>query len=135
MDKFNIGDWVFCEYKLQQISAMQHTNTITGVSDGMFSMSSNNLNDRCFALTLRGNAISQRFAAINQELHRLPGNLNHPDFHRYLVGLWSEAMRAQDEPESARKYLDEAEIFLKEARSIASGNHQISIAGMKFYRQ
>lgn len=94
--RFKKNDFVFCEFKLQQIVAMEGSN-ITEVSDGLFSHSGNNLNDRCYELSLKNKTVSEFFERIHSQLHELKNNaLNHPDMNRYLINKWCDCCFTKD---------------------------------------
>ena len=88
--KFQKEDWVFCEFKLQQIMETKE-NRITEVSDGMFRMSGHDISDRCFPLTLSIKRVSDTAAYWSKQFHEAKCNgLNHPDLNRALISRWAE---------------------------------------------
>lgn len=87
--KFQKGDWCFCEFKLQQVQETTD-NRITSVSDGSFSLSSNDLSDRCFPLELDVKRISDSVSYWSEEFHKIKVNINHPDLNRELISRWVE---------------------------------------------
>jgi len=88
--KFKQGEWCFCEFKLQQVMETEE-NRITGVSDGMFRLCSNDLSDRCYPLELDVKQISDTVAYWSTKFHELKNNaLNHPDLNRELIRRWVE---------------------------------------------
>ena len=88
--KFQKGEWCFCEFRLQQVTETEE-NRITGVSDGMFRLGSNDLSDRCYPLELDVKCISDTVAYWSTRFHELRNNsLNHPDLNRELIRRWAE---------------------------------------------
>ncbi len=86
--KFKKGEWCFCEFKLQQITETEE-NRITGVNDGICSLGSNDLSDRCYPLEMKVKQISDTVAYWSAGFHALRNNsLNHPDLNRELVCRW-----------------------------------------------
>jgi hypothetical protein len=98
--RFQKDDFVFCDFKLQQIKRMEGTN-IVEVSDGYFCLFSNSLNDRCFELSLSNKSISDSFERIHNKLHEIKnGALNHPDMNRYLIDKWCDACNSKTTKEA-----------------------------------
>lgn len=94
---FAVNEWVFCEFKLQQITEMEGER-VTSVKDSLFEMGSRDLSDCCFPLSLRNKRISDEFAWHKDKLHREGARgLNFPDIHRWMVDKWAETMRDRDE--------------------------------------
>ena len=111
--KWKVGDWCFCEYKLQMIKEMSDDGRITSVSDGCFQMGAYDLSDKCFPLTLEGKNISDAFVRIYQRMYDQikNGNYNFPDFHRYSVKQWVEAMNYMN---SANTIIDDFDYWCRE---------------------
>lgn len=94
--KFKEGDWCFCEFKLQQVQRTQD-NRINAVSDGRFEMSSYDLTDKCYPLSLVIKNISDSVAYHSNKFHSIKSNsLNHPDLNRKLIELWIDMCEAAD---------------------------------------
>lgn len=97
--KWKTGDWCYCEHKLVQIKEMQGTN-IVSISDGFSESYSSDWNDSCFPMTMKVKQISDAFEncymQLNNQLGKLGGNYNFPDFHRYSVSLWRRAITQPD---------------------------------------
>ena len=110
---FKVGDWVFCEFKLQQIKEICDGH-ITSISDGWFSHSSSDLDDRCFPIKMRIKTISNAFESWSAKLHRegMP-HLNYPDIHNWLVEKWCKACQNYDTPEIVKLNLTELDTWGK----------------------
>lgn len=94
---WKVGDWTFCEFKLQQIEEVED-GRVTVVSDGHFSLSSRDLADRCMPVSLSMKRISDEYASVSHRLHRVGSSgLNYPDINRWLIAAWVDACR---EPEN-----------------------------------
>lgn len=104
---FKVGDWVFCEFKLQQVAEMRGPN-VTGVEDGFFHHGSSSLNDRCFPLGKRVKVISDSFASWSDRIHREGlRNLNFPDIHRWLTEKWADLCEHEKDDDYVRKGIKE----------------------------
>lgn len=113
---FQVGDWCFCEYKLQQIMEMEG-DQVTSVSDGRFRHSGSSLNDRCFPLDLRVKNISDTVAAYMDDLHRERSvNLNYPDLNRELIRRWAALCQVKDDDEALRAGYDSLSAFMRSVR-------------------
>lgn len=95
--KFAVGDWVFCEFTLQQITEITDER-VTRVTDGSFSHSAYSLNQRCVPLTVRMKWIAYEYERVSTMLskHGAAG-LNFPEIHAWLVSEWSLACAAGDD--------------------------------------
>jgi len=97
--KFKKGEWCFCEFKLQQVMETEE-NRITGVSDGMFRLGSQDLTDRCYPIEMKIKQISDTVSYCSDEFHKLKNNsLNHPDLNRELIKRWVEMCENKDDKE------------------------------------
>lgn len=103
---YSLGDWVLCEFEVQQITGMEE-DRMTSVSDGTGTLSSYDLSDKVFPLTLRNKADSAYFKYLYDKLikeYNLPG-LNYPEIHRKFVSVWKETMQIPDEFRKGRGVL------------------------------
>ena len=111
--KFQKGDWVFCEFKLQQIMETNE-NRITEVSDGMFRMGSYDISDRCFPLTLSIKIVSDAVSYWSQQFHKAEcKGLNHPDLNRALISRWVDICENIDNEKLANEKMKELSKFGK----------------------
>ena len=111
--KFQKGDWVFCEFKLQQIMETNE-NRITEVSDGMFRMGSYDISDRCFPLTLSIKRVSDVVSYWSKQFHEAKCNgLNHPDLNRALISRWVDICENIDNEKLANEKMEELSKFGK----------------------
>lgn len=93
---YKINDWLFCEFKLQQILEIRDGQIVT-VSDGWFQHSSSSLNNRCFALDKKVKIISDNFESWRSRLHKEGHrSLNYPDIICALIEKWCEACELED---------------------------------------
>lgn len=133
--KFEVGEWCFCEFKLQQIKSTKE-DRITGVTDSMFELGGNDLTDRCFPLDLKIKRISDTVAYWSDSFHKLnaPG-LNYPDLNRYLISAWVDMCEAKDD-DTKLKELNEAlgEFGRKVLQRIDDLRYE-TIEGLKLFRQ
>lgn len=86
-----IGMWVFCEFKLVEVKGLSGTR-ITKVSDGFMTLTSYDLNDRCFPLSRETKILSDT-AAYWEEGLRDACAIDSADAHRVLVAAWADACR------------------------------------------
>jgi len=111
--KFQKGDWVFCEFKLQQIMETNE-NRITEVSDGMFRMGSYDISDRCFPLTLSIKRVSDVVSYWSKQFHEAEcKGLNHPDLNRALISRWVDICENIDNEKLANEKMEELSKFGK----------------------
>lgn len=109
-----VGDFVFCEFKLQQIKEMEGER-VTGVRDGLFEMGSYDCRDRCMPLTIDMKRIADEFAHHSAKIHREGGaGLNYPDIHRWLVDAWVEACMAQNASEPIKPHFEKVQRFTRD---------------------
>lgn len=109
--KFQKGEWCFCEFKLQQVIETEE-NRITAVSDGMFSLGSSDLSDRCYPLELDVKRISDYVAFWSTEFHKLKNNsLNHPDLNRELIRRWVEMCDSREDKKRLKELYDSLSNF------------------------
>lgn len=134
MPKFKKGDFVFCEFKLQEIMEMKN-DQVTEVSDGYFRHGSNDLNDRCFHLSLRVKTISDFFDETHDKIHKLKNNaLNYPDMMNYLVVKWAECCETSNDKQ-AREITDSVEKWFQEVETYVKDDlKNKSIGGVKVFR-
>ena len=109
--KFKKEDWVFCEFKLQQIMETKE-NRITEVSDGTFRMSGHDISDRCFPLTLSIKIVSDTTSYWSKQFHEAKCNvLNYPDLNRALISRWAEICENIDNEKDVTEKLEELSKF------------------------
>lgn len=94
--QWKVGDWCFCEFKLQQIIEAEE-GRVTSVSDGFFNHGSHSLNDRCFPLSLFNKRASDEAENWSALIHKMGTGLNYPDIHRKLVALWYDICEGGEE--------------------------------------
>jgi len=115
--KYKVGDWVVCEFKVQQIKQISEDGRVTDVSDGYISHGGWSLNDRVFPLTLRSKIISEEFYDVYHKIHKLDDkykiSLNFPDINDYLITEWVKVMTDDDDDESIRKGYDKIRKMLE----------------------
>jgi len=128
---FKVGDFVFCEFKLQEINEMS-LGMVTSVHDGWFETGSNNLSDMCFPLTIRNKVISDSFSGFSNKIHEINNNgLNYPDIHRYFVSRWMECCNGASDDKIKAIY-SEIENFIKDIKEKVSTD--VSINGIRVFR-
>lgn len=130
------GDWVFCEFKLQQITEMKE-GRVTGVSTGYISMGSYDLRDRIFPMTKRIKVISEEFERSYSKLHDNSGtlNLNFPDFNRWYIEKWVETCKDSENDEYVGKKYDELYKFERTVLDqIKTLQNDLEVEGIPFFR-
>jgi hypothetical protein len=130
---WKVGDWCFCEFKLQLIRSMSGIH-IQEVNDGYFSHSGNTLNDRCFPLDLRVKLISENFENTSKKIHELHCNsLNYPDIHRYLVDLWAKTCENRKNDKYIEKAYKELLDFYNTIVDSIDSQKKIIYSGVKLF--
>jgi hypothetical protein len=125
------GDWVFCEFKLQEILEVEE-NRVTSVHDGWFEMGSLDLSDRCFPLTVRNKVISDSFKNFSDQVHAIRNNgLNYPDINRYLISKWVDCCEETNDEKIQKVYI-EIEEFIDKLKDI---HLDLKINGINVFRQ
>lgn len=127
-----LGDWIFCEFKLQTIEEVEDGN-ITSVSDGWFTHGGNCLNDRCFPINKRNNNISKTITLLDNEICRIKLNLNIPDIHHKFIGFWVKAC-AEEDDKKMNEILDQAKNFSKKICEKVKGFGYEIIDGVRLFR-
>ena len=131
---FNVGDWVFCEFKLQIVKEVRQGH-VSEVSDGMFAHCGWNLDDRCFPLTMRIKRISDEFEEWHSKLHREGNrNLNYPDILRWLVDKWCECCNDEQNDATIRRCFDELNAYGNELLAACGSLNAVSVGGHKVFR-
>ena len=101
-NKFEVGQWVFFEYELAQITDMEE-GRVTGRTNGYTRLSSHDLSDRCFPLTLATKMATDSTDYWRKKMSAASG-LNMPDIHRKLVELWVAICEADGEKQQKAAY-------------------------------
>jgi hypothetical protein len=114
---YKVGDWVVCEFKIQQIKKISEDGRITEVCDGYFYHSGWSLNNHIFPLTARNKIISEEFDGIYSKIHELDNkyriNINFPVIIDYLITEWVKVMANADDDESIRRGYDKIQKMLE----------------------
>ena len=133
--KFKKGEWCFCEFKLQQVTETEE-NRIPGVSDGMFSLGSMDLSDRCYPLELDVKRISDTVAYWSTKFHELKNNaLNHPDLNRELIRRWVELCDSRKDEICLKELYDSLSNFGNSVlRKVQDLNFE-EVEGVKLFRR
>lgn len=135
MKKFKVGDWVFCEFQLQQIQKM-NGDSIRSVCNGYGSWSGASLNDMCFPLSLEALRLSRSFLAWSERLHREgPTSLNFPDIHDWLVSKWIFACNNIKNPEVLDKCMRDLDSWGQEIMNAITDANRVEVQGMRLFRQ
>jgi len=134
--EWKVGDWCFCEFKLQIIKEVSEDGRVNSVSDGMFYMGGYDLNDRCFPLTFEGKQISDAFAYSYDNLRKelRNGRYNFPDFNRHAVEEWIKAMEAGDVQEGLRLHT-EFELWCQRVIVAAIQTNDLAVDGIRLMRR
>lgn len=137
---FKVGDWMFFEFKLSYIKAME-LSRITEVSDGGFSTSGHSLEDRVFPLCVKIKNISDNYSDFYTELHKSDFNgMNWPDIHRWFVEHWAETCKVEKfkdvdaEKDFYRKRYSEVRDFVNQFRENYSEMKRKTIGGVNLLR-
>jgi hypothetical protein len=132
---FKVGDWVFCEFVLQQIKEM-NGDKVTGVEDGNFSMSYSDLNDRCFHLSLPIKRISDAVNYWSKKLHEIKNNsVNHPDLNRELIRRWAVMCQNSEDENAAKAGLESLRKFCENVVSMFDGLADMRVDGIPLIRR
>jgi hypothetical protein len=133
--KYAVGDWIYCEFKLQQIKKMREEE-ITEVTDGHFTLGSHSLNDVCFPLDIKVKCVSDNFEYWNRRLHgETHLNLNFPDIHRWLVGKWVLICESREDDTALNSGMNELEKWATEIINRCRELKQEMIGGIRLFRQ
>lgn len=131
---FKVKDFCFCEFTLQQIKEIKE-NRITSVSDGVCSMSSHDLSDRCFPLDLKIKRISDTVAYYSNKFHALKNNsINYPDLNRELIKRWVNMCNCTDDKELQKLY-DSLGSFCNSVIEAVENLNFIQIEGVNIIRR
>lgn len=130
--KFKKGDWVFCEFALQQIKETKG-DRITSVTDGFFELSGQDISDRCFPLTVKNKRVSDEVEKWSKRFHALNGpGLNYPDLKRELIRRWVEMCEA-DEKDLQKLYASIGEFGRKIEQRVQELKYE-EIEGVNIFR-
>lgn len=123
----NVGDWVFFDYKLGQITEINERGWWS-VSDGCGETSGARLSERCFPLDLQGQRLSDYFQYYTGKIREKEGsiNLNWPDIHEKSVQNWVRCMEVRNtvggplakRQEEARQFFEEVISLTETARAM-----------------
>jgi hypothetical protein len=128
---FKVGEFIFCEFKLQEINEMEGER-VTSVHDGWFEMGSRDLSDRCFPLTIRNKVISETFQGFSDKIHAINNaGLNYPDIARYFVLKWVECCNGASDDKIKLIY-DEVQNFINTVKE--KSNHEVIVNGVSVFR-
>ena len=110
--KYKVGDWCFCEFKLQQIKGMDG-DRITCVTDGFFSHSGHDLSDRCFPLEMKVKTSSEEIETWYKSIRDAAGNfnINYPEIHNKFIELWVHLCENTEHDILYAKYWEELQNF------------------------
>ena len=101
---YKVGDWVFCEFKLQQIREINES--FVSVTDGMFemSMSKYHFDSNSFPLEMRIKRISDAFLAHAERVHKevIHNGVNYRAIYDRMIEKWVIACQYEDENQSRR---------------------------------
>lgn len=102
--EFKIGDWVFSEYELKQITEIEG-DQVTGVTCGLFSHHGSSLNYCIFPLEISIKRISNEYEHWEKKVRENEGrlHLNWPDLHRWFVDHWAGTCLVRDDDEKVKE--------------------------------
>lgn len=91
--KFNVGNMVYCEFKLATVASINEVGNINSVNFDGIEMSGN-IQDACFPVDEITADVSDRYDYEYNRIHRSAGNLNlnYPDIHRVFVCMWIQSI-------------------------------------------
>ncbi len=108
---FKVHDFIFCEFELQQVVEMNDSK-VTKVTNGFFTMSGNDLTDRCYPLNLNIKCASDGVKYWSKEFHKLNHNsLNHPDLNRELIRRWVDICENIENKKVVKELYDDLDKF------------------------
>ncbi len=134
--KWKVGDWCFCEMKLQQIKEMEGER-VTCVTDSFFSLGSYDLSDRCFPLDLLVKNISDCFVTFQERIRSQDRvlKLNWPDINRWFVVKWVDACAIRNDKERLTLLMDEAEKFAHDIINKMCDANRLEVGGVALVRR
>lgn len=133
--KFKEGDWVFCEFILQQIQETED-NRITSVSDGSFRLGSNDLSGRCFPLDMKIKRISDGVKYWSGEFNKLKNNaLNYPDLNRELIRRWVDMCEFKDDDKKLKELYDKLDVFARAILDKVNSLRFEEVEGVALFRR
>ena len=133
--KFKVGEWCFCEFKLQQVKETKSDN-ITSVSDGIIVMSGSDLSDRCYPVEMGIKRISDSVSFWSKIFHELNcPSLNHPDLNRELIKRWVEMCEAVNDQPKLEKLYTGLEKFGKLIQERVREIGYEEVEGVKLFRR
>lgn len=132
---FNLGQWIWCEHKLQQIKEMED-DQVTCVTDGYLSISSRSINDRCFPMDIRAKLVSEEYAGAYDRLHKTGRglNLNFPDIHRWFVAEWAGVMQKRHDDEAVKSGYERLRTFERELTDAVEKAAATTAGGLRLFR-
>lgn len=132
--KFKKGDWVFCEFVLQQVKSTAD-DRINGVTTGIIEMGGRDLSDRCFPLNMDIKVVSDAVAYWSKKFHAIKSNsLNHPDLHRALVDIWVEMCENIGNEKKLKILYDKLDKFGAEVESAAENLQYVRVDDVRIFR-
>jgi hypothetical protein len=131
--QFQVGDWCFCEFKLQQVKRIEGSR-ILEVSDGYLSCSSYDLSDKCYPLDFSVKRISETVEWYKNRLHDLKMDLNFSAIGKELIRRWCEMCDARNDDDKIKILDIELQQFYGAIaeRVYALKNEQV--AGVRLFR-
>lgn len=132
--EWKVGDWCFCEYKLQQIKRVDEDGTVHEVSDGNFSHGGH-LTDRCYPMDMKVKLISEHVSYWREKFHKLNHNsLNMPDINRALIARWCMMCDDREDEKMSIKHGEELNEFCEKIVTRVSEAKDETVEGVKLFR-
>lgn len=128
-NKFKVGDFCFCEFRLKKITEMRG-EYVFGVSDGYFN-TGGNLTNRCFPISFEVIEHSKLASNYYDTIHKIPINgLNSPDIHSIITEMWAELCRTNSKDVST-KLINFCNAVIEEATKCS----ELTVNGIKLFRE
>lgn len=132
---FKENDWVFCNFKLQQIKTIKD-GRIRNVTDGDFIYGGFDLSNECFPVETKVKEISDFVNSLYNKLHAIKFNaLNYPDIVRELESKWVDMCNNRDNTEVCNQLSNNLSVFVNTVLDEVNKVKQIEINGIKLIRR
>ena len=137
------GDWVFNEFELKQVITVNDEGFATNLDDGYSSLATKT--SKSFPVTLATKRITDAFKLFYDRLMKDEGissRLNWPEIHKYLCQQFDKSCIASEFNDDhtdedhvcARKFVDEAEVFVGKVFESLNAVDSITVAGIKILK-